>query len=158
MNVASDFSPDGRTRMLVDMTAPQTPPTPAKIVRLLHGAMVTGMVLFALVAHFLVLPTRTPADTFSPLFVRVALGIALGACALSFVLRQRVPRRSMDESADLFWTTARTPAMITWAALEGASILAIVTYMLSGATEAFAVAAIIMISFAAMTPAFLERR
>jgi hypothetical protein len=140
------------------MTAPQTPPTPAKIVRLLHAAMVTGMVLFTLVAHFLVLPTKTAADTFPPNFVRGALGVALALCALSFVLRQRVPRRSVDETADLFWMTARTPVMITWAALEGACILAIVTYMLSGAREAIGVVAIILIAFAAMNPAYLERR
>ena len=46
--------------------------------RLIHAAMITGIVLFALVAHFVMRPNMTtPNDTWSAAMVRTFLGASL---------------------------------------------------------------------------------
>src|SRR5690349_23288414 len=110
------------------MTSPTTTPPPAKTIRLLHASLTTGVLLFGLVAHFFMRPKMGQDAPFPPTIASGLLVAALCACAMALVLRRRVARRSRGESADLFWTTATAPAMITWAVLEGASFLALITY------------------------------
>jgi hypothetical protein len=130
---------------------------PALTVRLIHGAYVAGIVLFAVVTHFLIRPQRV-GESVTPSLVLTLLGVALAAVALSvFVLRGRVPKKNSDESADLYWTRASAPALITWAPLEGASLLAIVAYMLSGSTASLGVGAVALLLLAALHPGHFER-
>ena len=140
------------------MTAPQPTDRRAKTVRLIHAAMVLGVLLFAVVAHFGLRPTMADSGDLAPVMLRTLLAVAFGACALSLVLRQRVPQRSNDESVDLYWTRAAPPAMITWTPLEGASLLAVVLYSQTGAKIAMAVAAVVVALFVALNPAYLEKR
>jgi hypothetical protein len=140
------------------MTAPQGAAPAAKTIRLIHAAMVTGVLLFAVVGHFFLRPAMANSGDLPPIMLRTLLGVALGACALSLVLRRRVPQRSTDESVNLYWTTAATPALLTWAPLEGASLLAIFLYARTGAQTTIAVAAIAVLLFVALNPAYLERR
>ena len=140
------------------MTAPQGAAPTAKTIRLIHAAMVTGLLLFALVGHFVLRPTMANSGDLPPVMLRAFLGVALGACALSLLLRRRIPPRSSDESVDLFWTTAATPALLTWAPLEGASLLAVFLYARTGAPPTIAVAAVAVLLFVALNPAHLERR
>lgn len=131
---------------------------PARTIRLIHAAMVTGVLLFALVSHFIVRPSFADADVLSPIIVRVMLGVALALPALALVLRRSIPRRSTDESADLFWTTAASPAILTWAPLEGASLLAIFTYARTSNVAGLWVAAVVVLACIALNPWYLERR
>ncbi len=139
------------------MTAPQTPAPPAKTVRLVHAAMVFGVLLFAVVSHFVLRPSMASSGDLPPFMLRALLGVAFGACALSLVLRPRIPRRASDESADLYWTRAARPALITWAPLEGASLVAVFLYARTGALITIAVAALAVLLFVALNPAYLER-
>src|SRR2546423_4796971 len=75
-------------------------------VRVVYTAMVTGIVLFALVAHFILLPGNTESSQFDPTVARGALAAALALCGLSLLLLRGVPRRSADDSAETFWRTA----------------------------------------------------
>lgn len=123
--------------------------------------MVTGVLLFAVVSHVFLRPamaTMANSGDLPPIMLRTLLGVALGACALSLVLRRRVPQRSSDESVNLYWTTAATPALLTWAPLEGASLLAIFLYARTGAQTSIAVAAIAVLLFVVLNPAHLEKR
>ena len=140
------------------MTAPQAAAPPAKTIRLMHAAMVTGVLLFAVVGHFVMRPTMATSGDISPVVLRSLLGLALAACALSLVLRRRVPQRSTDESVDLYWTTAASPALVAWAPLEAASLLAIYLYARTGAQITIAVAAVAVLIFVALNPAYFERR
>lgn len=126
--------------------------------RLMHAAMVTGVLLFAIVGHFQLRPTMANAGVFPPATVNALLGVALGACVLAVLLRRRVPQKSRDDSSDSYWTTARTPAMLMWAPLEGACLLSVVLYVNTGAQSAIAVLAIAVVLFIALNPASLERR
>ena len=140
------------------MTPTQMPAQPAKTVRLVHAAMAVGVLLFAVIAHFVLVPGLESSRDLAPVMLRALLGVALAACGLSLVLRRRVPRRSSDESVDLFWTKAAQPALLSWAPLEGASLFAIVLYSQTGAYVTLAVTAGVLFLFVALSPAFLERR
>ena len=140
------------------MTAPQAAAPTAKTIGLIHAAMVTGLLLFALVGHFVLRPAMANSGDLPPVMLRAFLGVALGACALSLFLRRRIPQRPSDESVDLFWTTAATPALLTWAPLDGAGLLAVFLYARTGASPTIAVAAVAMLLFVALNPAHLERR
>jgi hypothetical protein len=139
------------------MTTPQAAGPPAKTIRLIHAAMVTGVLLLAAVGHFVLRPTMANSGDLPPSMLRTFLGVALGACALSLVLRRRVPQRSTDESVDLYWTKAASPALLTWAPLEAASLLAIYLYARTGAQSTIAVAAVAVLLFVALNPARFER-
>ena len=143
---------------MVTMTALQTAAPTAKTIRLVHAAMITGVLLFGLVGHFVLRPSMADAADLPAALVRVLLGVSLGACALSLLLRKRIPRRSTDESADLFWRTAATPALVTWALVEGATLLAVFLYARTGAQGAIAVASFAILLFVVLNPAYLERR
>jgi hypothetical protein len=138
------------------MTTPQ-PPVTSKTARVIHGALVAGVLLFAIVGRFALKPTS--ADSWGlPLNNRVLLGVSLGACVLSLLLRGRVPKRSSDESADLFWSVAGPYAMRAWAPLEAASLLAVLVYTRSRSIAAVAVAAVALLLFVVLNPGYFERR
>lgn len=129
---------------------------PATTSRMIHGALVTGCVLFVLVTHFLVLPNR--ADRV-PLNVTYALlGAAALAVVLSFaVLRPRVPLKSTDESADLYWSRASAPALIAWSVAEAGALLSIVAYLLSGSGIAMGASALAIAALVGLHPRTFER-
>lgn len=141
------------------MTTPQAIAAPARTMRLIHAALVSGVLLFALVAHFVMRPTMTTPNGMSvPAVANAMLGLALGACAVALLLRRRVPRRSPDVSPDAYWAAeARAAAMITWAPLEAACLASIVLYANTGAPAAVAVGAIAVILFIVLNPASLEK-
>ena len=140
------------------MTPSQTKVPAAKMSRLLYASMITGVLLFALIAHFVMRPAAVEPGLFPPVVVQALLGAALALSALSFVLRRRVPRRAMDESADLFWTRAQTNALTTWAVAEGAGLISVLVYSQTGSASAIGVGAIALVCYLLHTPASLERR
>ena len=140
------------------MTTSQTAPPSAKSIRLIHASLITGTVLFAIVAHFLMRPRLEELGILPPEVVRLLLGAAVALCALSLFFRGRVPRKSTDESADHFWIRATPPAMITWALLNGAGLVSVLAYGKSGDSTAIAVAAVAVLFLAAINPGYFERR
>jgi hypothetical protein len=138
------------------MAAPQTTARPSTTIRLIHGSFVVGIVLFAIIVHFVTRPTMADV-TVTPIVIGVLLAVSLAASGLALVLRRRVPTRNTNESADLFWTTAATPALIAWAPLEGGALMGIVAYMLSGMPATLVVAGIALAGLIAFRPARFER-
>lgn len=140
------------------MTTPRAAVQTAKTIRLIHASLITGLLLLFLVTHFILRRTLTEPLEISTDMLHVLLGAALAGCALSLLLRRRVPQRATDESKDLFWTRAATPALIMWASLEAPCLLAILLYMRTGSQSAIGVAAIAAVLFVILNPAFLERQ
>lgn len=94
----------------------------------------------------------------APAILYALLGAAVSAIVLSFaVLKPRIPLKSTNESADLFWTRASAPALIAWSAVEGGALLSIVAYMLSGSPIALGTALAAIVALAAMHPGRIER-
>ena len=138
------------------MTTPQ-PPVTSKTARLIHGALVAGVLLFAIVGHFALKPSSADSAGLT-LNNRVLLGLSLGACVLSLLLQGRVPKRSSDESADSFWSVAGPYAMRVWAPLEAASLLAVLDYTRTRSIAAVAVAAVALLLFLVLNPGYFEGR
>jgi hypothetical protein len=139
------------------MTAPRAAPPTAKSIRLVHAAMITGIVLFAVVAHFVMRPSMTGATDISPDIQRLLPGVALGAALVSLVLRRRVPRRSAGESPDSFWLKASSPALVTWALAEGGALLGVFLYGVVGLQSGIGIAAIAVVIMIIENPGRLER-
>jgi hypothetical protein len=74
------------------------------------------------------------------------------------MLRMRVPRRATDESADLFWMKAASPALITWAALEAASLIGVFLYGTTGSSSGIGIAAVALVISIILKPGYFERR
>lgn len=140
------------------MTAPRSTEAPTKTVRMIHASQIAGVVLFGFVAHFLMRPKIAASDGYPPALLPVLLGLAIAACVVSIIMRRRIPRRSTNESADLFWTKATTPALLTWVPLQMAGLLAVLSYALIGFQPAIAIAAVAVVGLIALAPPFLERR
>ena len=129
---------------------------PATLPRVIHAALVGGCVLFALVIYFVVRPQRS--DAIAPGMLYALLGAAVSAILVAFVvLKPRIPLKSTNESADLFWTRASAPALIAWSAVEGGALLSIVGYMLSGSPLALGTALAAIVALVAMHPGRIER-
>jgi hypothetical protein len=126
--------------------------------RVIHAALAGGVLVFAIVAHFVLPPPVSDAPGLPAVVLYAVLGVALGACVLSFVLRGRVPRRSPEESADLFWTRASQPALILWSVLEGAGLMCVVFYWLTRSPAAIAVMVLAVLLLIVLNPAQLEKR
>jgi hypothetical protein len=138
------------------MTTPQ-PPVTSKTARVIHGALVAGVLLFAIVGHFAL--KQASADSAGLASNnRVLLGVSLGACVLSLLLRGRVPKRSANESADFFWSVAGPYAMQVWAPLEAAGLLSVLVYTWTRSVSAVAVAAVALLLFVVLNPGYFERR
>jgi hypothetical protein len=139
------------------MTAPRATAATAKTIRLIHAGQVAGVVLFGFVAHFVMRPSMADSGEVSPALLPILLGLALAACVVSIVMRRRIPRRSTNDSADLFWTKASTPALLTWAPLEAAGLLAVLSDALFGYQPAIAIATVAVVGLIALAPPFLKR-
>jgi hypothetical protein len=139
------------------MTPQTTNPAPAKTIRLMHAALTSGVVLFAVMAHFFLRPAMAQNAQSAPATSSALLVASLCACAVGLVMRRRVPRRSTGQSADLFWTAASAPVLITWALFEGAGLLAVIDYMRTGQSAALVVAGIGVALLLSFHPARLER-
>jgi FtsH-binding integral membrane protein len=138
------------------MTASQNPTPSAQTARVIHIAMCAGVILFAIVAHFVLLPKRSGAGLAS--ITPLLLALSLAACVVGIFLSRRVPRPSSGESADSFWMRAGPPALIAWAFLEGVCLLDIVLYSQTGSGAAISIAAVSVLVFILLNPAHFEGR
>lgn len=135
-----------------------TPPDRAMLIRLIHAALFTGTVLIGVVL-FIARARATPAP-----IGNTTLGLALaGAAVLAIViavtqLRARVAPRGSDQSPGDFWSDQRTnaAAMLLWAVLEGAALLSIVGFYLSGSAIPIGVAVVAVVIGIVLRPATLE--
>ena len=135
-----------------------TAPDRATLIRLIHLALFTGTALMGIVM-FIARGRASP-----PPSVDLTLGLALAGVAVLGItialtqLRQRIPARSSDQSPADFWGNdrARAAALIFWAVLEGAGLLGVVAYYLSGSAIPLGVAVLAVIVGFVMRPAVLE--
>jgi hypothetical protein len=115
------------------------------------------VILFAMVAHFVLLPNASSTGNLASI-TPILLAVALAVCVLSIFLSTRVPRLTSGESADSFWKRAGQPALIVWAFLEGPGLLAVVLYSQTGSRAAISVAAVAVLILVLLNPAYFEGR
>ena len=127
-------------------------------VRIIHVALVIGLVLVAAVFYIL---RQQPGVSFGfgPSIGLIMAGIALVSLviALSF-LAPRVPPRPADQTPDVYWTRneIRGAAIILWAMVEGAALLSWLGYLLTGAWVPAAVGLLAIAALTLLRPARLE--
>jgi hypothetical protein len=138
----------------------EAPPTvdAARAVRIMHAALVAGVVLAAGVVAFLIQSKRIP-----PLLPG---GVATIVAALSLVqlvvaagfLRRRIPERGIGEESQSYWAAPehRGAAIVLWAVTEGAALLGLIGYFLTGALAPAVVAGIAIVTLAFFQPSHLE--
>ena len=124
---------------------------------MIHRSMPIGIFLFALVVAFIIRPRGAEARSLQTPQL-VLLGSALVFCAVGLFLSTRVPRRLPGESDESFWLRAVTPALISWAPLEGAGLAGIVVYSQTGSLTGVAVAAVAVSIFLLLNPGYFEKR
>lgn len=133
-------------------------PDRALLVRLIHLSLFTGTALIGVVMFI------SRARMEPPPSVDLTLGLALAGVAVLGIaialtqLRQRIAPRGPDQSPADYWSNSRTrtAAMIFWAVLEGAGLLSVVAYYLSGSPIPLGVAVLAVIVGFVMRPAVLE--
>lgn len=140
------------------VTAPRTTVQTAKTIRMIHASLLFGVVLFAIVGHFLLRPALAGGAPLPAVLVPALLGLSLVLFGIALLFVNRVPRRSTDASADLFWSTAATPALIAWAPLQMAGLIAVFLYAQTGSSLPITIAAVAIVLMAVLRPGHFERR
>lgn len=132
-------------------------PDAGTTVRLVQSSLGIGIVLFAGVAHFLIKQKGPIAPDMESIVINVLLGVSVAACVLGVVLRQRIPRRVREESADLYWSNSQHRLLIASAPFEFAGLISIVVYMLVASPIALGVAAIGVLGLLSLYPGLFDR-
>jgi hypothetical protein len=115
------------------------------------------VILFALVAHFVMLPNASASGNLASI-TPMLLALSLASCVVAVFLSTRVPRPASGESADAFWLRAGSSALIAWSFLEGAALLQVVLYSHTGSRAAISLAGVVVLVFVLLNPAYFERR
>lgn len=124
-----------RERDALTSSPPPQLPNAARVVRILHAALLGGLfmagAILYLVRRFSSPPSVGDEPTFAIVFAVMSVGL-LGI-ALS-VLRPRVPDPRPGQDSDAYWSDARSrgAAILLWATIEGAGMLGAVGYFLTG--------------------------
>jgi len=130
----------------------------ARGVRILHAALAIGLSVVA-ATFVLVLRSLGPLLTTTPLigYATVGLGLANLAVVVGF-FRPRIPQRPVDQLPDEYWATteARAAVIVIWAMIEGAGLISLVGYLLTGSVVPAAVAALAIVTLIVLRPALLE--
>lgn len=136
------------------------PPGRAKLQRMIHAAMFTGV---ALVTGVLVYRRSLPDAPPIAMPRNVGLGLVSVAILLigvgSALFRPRIPARASDQTPDDYWgnPAVASRAMLLWAVCEAAALLGVLAYFLAGMTSALAVAALGVLVGIIHRPSALER-
>ena len=139
------------------MTVPvQQSPSP-QFARKIHRAMIAGLILFVIVCQFLLVTSPMGRWGLAPA-APLLLGLSIASCIAGILVSYRMPRVSSGESMQEYWLKAAPKAIIPWALLEGAALLAIVVYWRTGSRAALVVAVVVIVIFSLLNPAYFERR
>lgn len=132
----------------------------SRAMRLIHLALTLGVTLAGSV--FVVVRRVAP---FPPLPQGRTIAIALAGAAIGILvvaltqLRPRIPEQAPQQSGDDYWGDARvrTAALTLWAAVEGASLIGAVGYLLTGAAAPAAALVLGILGLVSVRPARFER-
>ncbi len=98
--------------------------------RILHGAMVMGLLMFMVIIHFVLQPEQ---EGDSALFVNLMAGFLAICIALSYWLYgQRLTAVKTEPSLGAKLAGYRSASIVKFALLEGPSLAALVFYLISG--------------------------
>jgi hypothetical protein len=119
---------------------------------------VGGVVATGAVFAFLVQVNRF---TFlaSPVLGTILAGVSIGLLGVATVfLRRRIPQRSLEEPSTSYWAAPenRGTAIVLWAVTEGAALLGLIGYLVTGALAPAVAAGIAGVALIVFRPSQLE--
>lgn len=124
------------------------------ILRILHLALCAAVVAFGTVVHFVILPVQgVEAGTNSGLYVNLSAGYMVFAISIGYWLfgSQMKTAKAASNLSDKL-NTYRSANIIRWALLEGAGLVALVFYLLSGNVILLAIAGIALLVLGLLHP------
>lgn len=133
-------------------------PNAARIVRLIHAALFGGVVIAAVVVA-LALGRAAPPPQLAPVALYALPAAAVAALLLAaLVLRPRIPERASGDSPDAYWARpeVRAAAVTLWAVIEGAGLIGVVGYVITGRSVMLIVTVIAVAAGVVFRPGNLE--
>ena len=130
----------------------------SRLLKILHRGLIAGLVIVAAVFVYV---RRTVDQAFlgAPVvgYVTAAVGLINLVVAIAFLL-PRIPPRSGAEAPDDYWSRfeVRTASIILWALVEGAGLVALVGYLLTGSLAAAVVVALAIAALMVARPTRIE--
>lgn len=130
-----------------------------RAVRIMHRAMTAGCVLaggvFVLIRHIGAAPTLVAHATIGGVLAGASVALLAVSAAL---VRPRVPERVASQTAEAYWTAPETrgSAILLWAMVEGAALLSLVGYLLTGGAPPAAAAGLAIVALILVRPSRLE--
>lgn len=124
------------------------------ILRLLHLSMMAAVIIFGLITHFVLIPVQDfkPND-YAALFINIAAVYLAIAVALSYWLfGLRVQAAKQQNSLSDKLNTYRAATIIRFALIEGALLLTVVFYLLTGNLVLLGIAGVGLVVLALLHP------
>lgn len=124
------------------------------ILRILHLALSAAVIVFGVVAHFVLLPIQgAEAGTNSALYVNLSAGYMVFAISIGYWLfgNQMKTAKAANNLSDKL-NAYRSANIIRWALLEGAALMALVFYFVSGNILLIAIAGVALLLLGLLHP------
>jgi len=129
-----------------------------RAMRMLHGALVGGLVL-AGATFVLLVQIQGRALGLPPIVGFVLAGVAISLLIVaSAIVRPKVPERASHQSPEAYWESAeaRGAAVLLWAVVDGAGLAGCVGYLLTGGAAPAAAAVLSILALFVFRPSRLE--
>lgn len=140
------------------MTGKGALPNAARTIRFMHFALFAGVAVMAIVLGIMRSQAH-PSVTAGPAIGLMLSGMAVLALAVATaLLRPRIAPRGSDQAPDDYWNTpsSRGSAMLLWAVIEGAGLIGVVGFYLTGHLAPIGVVVVALVLGALFRPAALE--
>jgi Ni,Fe-hydrogenase I cytochrome b subunit len=141
------------------MDTPAAKPGELKALLIIHRALLTGLLLFSIVAFYLVY-SKTFADGFQELD-KILQVIAIVLSAGGFYIGTVLFKKKLAEAKELQtgmpkFAHYRAACILQWALIEGPCLFVIVSFLLTGNYAFLALAVVLMLLFTMMAPSKLK--
>jgi hypothetical protein len=139
---------------------PGAPVSPSISARIIHGALMLGVVMFWLVAWFVAGRTALPVDALPDrrvLYIALAL-VSAGLFGGAMFTANRLVPPPRGSSQDEWWRVNLGKAIVIWALAEAPALLGTVVYLLTRDFRVLLATFIGLLLFAAYRPSRLFER
>ena len=139
---------------------PASPVSPSISARIIHGALVLGVLMFWLIAWFVTSRTALPVDALPDrrvLYVALFL-VSAGLFGGAMFTANRLASPARGASRDDWWRVNLGKAILIWALVEAPAILGTIAYLLTRDFRALLATFIGLLFFGAYRPSRLFER
>jgi F0F1-type ATP synthase membrane subunit c/vacuolar-type H+-ATPase subunit K len=134
----------------------RAPASPAFTARIIHGALVMGVLLFWAAVWYLGTQTASPASALpsGPLYLALIMMTAVSFAGAALVARS-IAAPATGTTQDEWWQRNLGRAIVVWALVEAPSLFGLVVYLTTGNQPALVVTLAGLLLFAVYRPSRL---